>query len=99
MCGAETWTLRDIDQKYVESFDTWCWRRMEISWTDRVRSEVMLERVKEERNVRTGKESRLTGLVTSCVGTAFENTLLKERHKGREDEEKDVRSYWITFTK
>jgi hypothetical protein len=29
----------------------WCWRRMEkISWTDRVRSEV-LHRVKEERNI------------------------------------------------
>jgi hypothetical protein len=38
--GAETWTLRKIDQKYLESFEMWCWRRMEkISWTDRVRNE------------------------------------------------------------
>jgi hypothetical protein len=22
--GAETWTLRKVDQKYVESFETWC---------------------------------------------------------------------------
>jgi hypothetical protein len=31
----------------------WCWRRMEkISWTDRVRNEVLvLHRVKEERNI------------------------------------------------
>jgi hypothetical protein len=30
----------------------WCWRRMEkISWTDRVRYEEVLHRVKEERNV------------------------------------------------
>jgi hypothetical protein len=35
--GAETWTLRKVDQKYLESFEMWCWRRMEkISWTDRV---------------------------------------------------------------
>jgi hypothetical protein len=27
--GAETWTLRKIDQKYLESFEMWCWRRME----------------------------------------------------------------------
>jgi hypothetical protein len=28
-----------VDQKYLESFAMWCWRRMEkISWTDRVRS-------------------------------------------------------------
>jgi hypothetical protein len=33
--GAETWTLRAADQKYLESFEMWCWRRMEkISWID-----------------------------------------------------------------
>jgi len=38
--GAETWTLRTIDQKHLESFETWCWMRMEkISWTDHVRNE------------------------------------------------------------
>jgi hypothetical protein len=31
--GAETWTLRTMDQKHLESFEMWCWRRMEkISW-------------------------------------------------------------------
>ena len=44
--GAETWTLRAADQKYLENFKMWCWRRMEkISWTDHVR------RVNEQRNV------------------------------------------------
>jgi hypothetical protein len=44
-------TLRRVDQKYMESFEMWYWRRMEkISWTDRVRNEV-LERVKEQRNI------------------------------------------------
>jgi len=38
--GAETWTLRATDQKHLESFEMWCWRRMEkISWTDRVGNE------------------------------------------------------------
>ena len=27
--GAETWTLRAADQKYLESFEMRCWRRME----------------------------------------------------------------------
>jgi hypothetical protein len=50
--GAETWTLRKIDKKYLESFEMWCWRRMEkISWTDRVRNEEVLHRVKKERNI------------------------------------------------
>jgi hypothetical protein len=50
--GAETWTLRKVDQKYLESFEMWCWGRMEkISWTDRVRNEEVLHRVKDERNI------------------------------------------------
>jgi hypothetical protein len=33
--GAETWTLRAVDQKHLESFKMWCWRRMEkISESD-----------------------------------------------------------------
>jgi hypothetical protein len=37
--GTETWTLRAVDQKHLESFEMWCWRRMEkISWTDHVRN-------------------------------------------------------------
>jgi hypothetical protein len=46
-----------------------------------VRNEDMLG-VKEERNVlqtiKGRKEGRLTGLVTCCLGIAFQNTLLKE---------------------
>jgi hypothetical protein len=49
--GAETWTLRKLDQKYLEGFAT-CWKRMEkIRWTDRVNKEAVLHRVKEETNI------------------------------------------------
>jgi hypothetical protein len=37
---AETWTLRAVDQRHLESFEMWCWRRMEkISRTDSLRNE------------------------------------------------------------
>ena len=49
--GAETWTLLTADQKYLESSEMWCWRRMEISWTDHVRNEEVLLRVNEQRNI------------------------------------------------
>jgi hypothetical protein len=50
--GAETWTLRAVDPKHLESFEMWCWRRMEkICWTDHVRNEEVLLRVKEQRNI------------------------------------------------
>ena len=48
----ETWTLRAADQKYLESFEMWCCRRMEkISWTDHVRNEDVLLRINEQRNI------------------------------------------------
>ena len=50
--GAETGTFRAADKKYLESFEMWCWRRMEkISWTDHVRNEEVLLRVNEQRNI------------------------------------------------
>jgi len=49
--GAETWTLRGEDQKQVESFEGWCWSKMEISCTDRVRNEEVLHRVKERGDI------------------------------------------------
>jgi len=49
---AETWTLRAVDQKHLRSFETWCSRRMEkISWTNHVRNEEVLLRVKEQSNI------------------------------------------------
>jgi hypothetical protein len=45
-------TLRAVGQKHLEIFEMWCWRRMEkISWTDHVRNEDVLIRVKEQRNI------------------------------------------------
>jgi len=50
--GAETWMLQAVDQKHLEGFEKWCWRRMEkISWTGHVRNEEVLLRVKEQRDI------------------------------------------------
>ena len=71
MYGAETWTLQKVDEKYLESFEM-CMEK--IGCTDRARNEV-LKGVKFERKVlKTIKEGRLTVWVTSCLGTALENT-------------------------
>ena len=48
--GAENGTLRAVDQKHLESFEMWCWRRMEKKcWTEHVRNLT----VKEQRNILT----------------------------------------------
>jgi len=52
--AAENWTLRKVrvDQKYLDRCETWCWRMMEkISWTNRVRYEEVLHKVKEGINI------------------------------------------------
>jgi hypothetical protein len=62
--GAETWTLRAVDQKHLGSFDMWCY---------------YLESRSRGISYRKYVNGRLTGLVTFCVETAFYNGLLKER--------------------
>jgi hypothetical protein len=50
--GAETLTLRIIDQKNLESIEIWCWGRMDnISWTERVKNKEVLRKVKEDSNI------------------------------------------------
>jgi hypothetical protein len=63
-CVAETWTVRKVDQKYLESFDMWSWRRMEkISLTDNVRNKEVLHRAKKERKtLHTTKKKGKLGL-------------------------------------
>jgi hypothetical protein len=42
----------EVDHTYLESFKIWCWRKMKkFRWTDRVRNEEWLRRVKEESNI------------------------------------------------
>ena len=36
--GAETWTLRRNEQKQLEAFEMWIWRRLEsVKWTDKIK--------------------------------------------------------------
>ena len=78
---AQTCTLRAADQKYLESFDMWCWRRMEkISWTDHVRNEEVLLRFNEQINIlheiRNRKANRIGKILhRNCLL----NKLSKER--------------------
>jgi hypothetical protein len=44
--GAENWTLQKGDQKHLERFEMWCWRRMQkINWTDCVKNKAVLHRM------------------------------------------------------
>ena len=49
--GSDTWTLRKLERKYLESFEIWCWRRMEkLKWSDKV-TYVVLEHIEKKRTL------------------------------------------------
>jgi hypothetical protein len=103
------WTLRKVDQKYLGSFEMWCWRRMgKISLTDRVRNEEILHRVKEEGNtlhaVRRGADWIGQILRRNCLLKHVVDGKIGERlgvrgRRGRRrkellDDLKEERGYW-----
>jgi len=50
----ETWVLNKMEQKFFESFEMWCWRRMlRISWTERRTNENVLNEINETREILT----------------------------------------------
>jgi len=86
--GAETWTLRAADQKYLESSEMWCWRRMEkISWTDHVRNEEVLLRVNEQRNILNEIRKRKVNWIGHIVRRKF---FLKQVIGGKQKGEMEV---------
>jgi len=81
---------------------------MEIIWTDRVKNELVLQRVEEERSiVHKTKQRKVNGLVISCVGTAFQYVIQinierrmgvtggrRRRHKELLNDLKEGRGHW-----
>jgi hypothetical protein len=77
----EKWTLRKVDQKYLRSFEMWCWRMLEkINWTNRVRNAEVLHRVKEEGNIL----HKIIRRKANCFGHILRrNCLLKHVIEGK----------------
>ncbi|KAJ4431959.1 hypothetical protein ANN_20568 [Periplaneta americana] len=73
--GAETWTLGPSEEKRLEAFEMWIWRRMErVKWTDRIRNEAVLERVDEERMMlKLIRKKKRIGWVTDTMGMELED--------------------------
>ena len=85
---AETWTLRAADQKYLESFEMWRWRRMEkINWTDHVRNEEVLLRFNEQRNILYEIRKRKANWICHILRR---NCLLKQVIEGKINGEMEV---------
>jgi len=48
--GSEIGTVGKNEERVINAFETWCWRRMlKIKWTDRITNDEVFQREKEER--------------------------------------------------
>jgi hypothetical protein len=85
---AGTWTLRKIDQKYLDNFTMWCWRRVDkIIWTNLMRNEGVLQRVKKDRNILQTIKRRKAHWICHVLRR---NCLLKHVIEGKIEERMDV---------
>jgi len=76
---------------YLESVEMWwCWRPDQISWTDRVRYEAALQRVKQESNILHTKQRNCR-----WVGHILRrNCLLKHVIEGKIGRRKEETGRW-----
>jgi hypothetical protein len=50
LCGAETWRVLEVERKYVDNFEMWCCRNIEvIGCTDSLKNEEVLQRIARKR--------------------------------------------------
>jgi len=47
VCGSETGTVGKNEERIINAFETWCWRKMlKIKWTDRIKNDGVFQRAK-----------------------------------------------------
>ena len=66
MYGAETWTLRRNEQKRLEAFEMWIWRRRDcVKWTDKKKCSCARKSGRRKNNAGTDKEEekKLIGIL------------------------------------
>lgn len=83
--GSETWTMRKKEEKYLESFEMWLWRRMEkIKWSDKIRNEEVLRRVGEERSIlKTIKKRKANWLGHILRRDCIQRRIMEDKIEGK----------------
>ena len=99
---AETGTLRQGDQKYLDSFEMWCWRMMEHLYRS---YDEVLHRLKDERNILRAMKRRKANWIAyifrgNCLlehvteGKIERTGIRGRRHKHLLEDFKDKEGYW-----
>jgi hypothetical protein len=98
--GSETWILRKLEQKCLESFDMWCWRRMvKIKWSEKVTNEQVLDHIGEKRTLLNNILSRTANWIghilrRNCLHDAIEGQMMEVKGVGRR---RTQRLYHVRF--
>ena len=49
MCGCESWTIKNVEQRKIDAFEPWCWRRLlRVPWTARISNWSILKQISLE---------------------------------------------------
>ena len=98
----ETWTLRKVDQKYLGSFEMWCWRMMEHLYRS---YDEVLHRLEEERNILHAVKAKKANWIVyifrgNCLlehvteGNIERTGIRGRRHTHLLEDFKDKTGYW-----
>ena len=86
MYGCESWIIKKAEQRRIDAFELWCWRRLlRVSWTARTSSQSILKEISVEYSL----EGRMLKLKLQCFGhlsqrraDSFEKTLMLGKIEG-----------------
>ena len=49
MYGCESWTIKNVEQRKIDAFEPWCWRRLlRVPWTARISNWSILKQISLE---------------------------------------------------
>ena len=86
MYGCESWTVKTAEQRRIDAFELWCWRRLlRALWTARRSNQSILKEICPEYSL----EGLMLKLKLQCVGSllrrtdSLEKTLMLGKIEGR----------------
>ena len=86
MYGCESWTLKKVEQRRIDAFELWCWRRLlRVPWTARRSNQSILKEISPEYSL----EGLMLKLKLQYFGhlmqriDSFEKTLMLGKIEGR----------------
>lgn len=77
MYGCEWWTIKQMERKWIDSFEMRCWRRMlRIPWTAKRTNQFVLEKINQVIQIITKQKLSHFGHITRVEDNRLEKTIM-----------------------